>query len=676
MPLKVEEAAEKFDLAINHIKGQNTKIIDFSGIPLTKEQLDIIVHTLTEAAFEPFNEEDSVPFAGEEYKHAEPLSKGNEVIESILMNGCGLTNSDVESIQSIFAVTKLHSLGLDDNDLDGSALFDINSYYVLLQAKKSEARPIKIWARSNYSYDKYKDIDENADVIEFEIDGESVAQRINKIVEDDQLIAEFEDEVLSIDNLKKLEIAIKNNPEFSELSLSGVKLDAEAAKAVAGIIESHPSLSKLFLDNCALNDEGLEILYPALLSCKKLTTLFLDDNNITAIGAQFIARLLAFNNIPYLDLNNNPTFNIQYLTLNNNPIGDRGVASLSAVIPSNQSLLYLELRSCLITAEGAIKLIGALHSNKKLQRLILTDNHIGDAGLKDLQVGNSFLQYLCLDKCDITDLGAKFLAATFLKNKMPLLHMLDVSHNKITENGINGIDGLAAALTVQTNLEFCALSGNPIGDASMVAIAGFVKSHFKLSELELEECNLTTAGIKILARALKSNPRLEKISLNKNTIDDNGAVVLAKMLSENCNLEQLPLKKTGITTRGATAIYEAIIGNSRSIINSVDVRKNLVSEQDIEALQNMFEDDDSSESENSSKQDQDIDQKSSTSEDTVPLKSSAKLMLTQANSSFSYRGKLSEINSESSDTDADPNTASDTDDENTTKKLKNRKDSL
>jgi len=624
MPLKGTAAVEKFARAINQIKSRDTKIIDFSGIQLTQKQLIIIYDALAEIP------EDPMPFAVEEYKEAEPLQSRDTTAEYILMNGCGLTAKNLNAIQKILSTIKLYGMALDDNDLDGDTLFYICSRYIHDHTKDSETRTVKIWARGNNAYNEDKDLEQHTDLIKFEIKGESVARRIANMVEKTARSAEFEFEVLSIDNLNKLVEVAQHHTDLKDLSFSGVKFSEEAIRIVAQIITSHPNLTKLTLDECDLNDKDIEILYPALLTCKQLRILFLADNFITSRGASLIARLLSANNL-------------QHLIMTGNYIEDAGALCFSWILATNRSLLDLELNTCMIATVGMTALIGALHSNKSLQSLALNGNPIGDDSLKNLASGNLRLEHLHLNMCGITDLGARYLAATLLAGKAPALHELNVWNNKITADGINGADGLAAGLMSQINLESCDLSGNPLGDASMPAIARLIEAHFKLYTLDLSECSITALGVEILAIALESNSRMTEVYLNKNPIYNAGATALANMLAVNYTLRNLFLQKTGITSVGAVVIFNAVTKKSKNQICSIDLRKNQISEVYIKDLYKPAPYDYESASDNSS--DQDIDwHKTSTGE-----------ILTQANASFAVRGSSANVYEQQVDTDSDTN---------------------
>ncbi|XP_066517605.1 NLR family CARD domain-containing protein 3-like [Hoplias malabaricus] len=142
----------------------------------------------------------------------------------------------------------------------------------------------------------------------------------------------------------------------------------------------------------------------------------------------------------------------------------------------------LRLKHCGVTSVGCDFLALALNSNNSnLKELDLTQNYIGDSGVKviceALKDTSCKLVTLKLSECGITEQSCAALASVFSFESL-FLRELDLSMNDINDSG-------AKLLSVGL--------GNP---------------HCKLQKLLLYKCNITEAGNSDLAEALQSNPSL------------------------------------------------------------------------------------------------------------------------------------------------------------------------
>ncbi|XP_053540755.1 uncharacterized protein LOC108272815 isoform X26 [Ictalurus punctatus] len=241
---------------------------------------------------------------------------------------------------------------------------------------------------------------------------------------------------------------------------------------------------------------------------------------------------------------------VDTLDLIKNKLGDSEVKRLSALLENPQcKVKNLRLGYCDISGEGCAALTSALRSNPShLRELDLSDNKLGDSGLKSLSavLENPLckLEILWLWRCDISDEGCAALTSA-LRSNPSHLKKLCLSENNL---GVSGVKSLSAVLE------------NPL---------------CKLEILGLEDCRVSGEGCAALASALRSNPsHLRKLDLSKNKLGDSGVKSLSAGLENPlCKLEILWLRDCDISDEGCTALTSALRSNP-SHLRKLDLSEN------------------------------------------------------------------------------------------------------
>jgi hypothetical protein len=98
-----------------------------------------------------------------------------------------------------------------------------------------------------------------------------------------------------------------------------------------------------------------------------------------------------------------------------------------------------------------------------------------------------------------------------------------------------GAKAIAAFLQVECGLREIVLRHTSIADAGAAAL-GAALGVSSVRELDLGQCSITNAGVRLLARALKAHeppPRLETLLLDGNAFGDDGAVELIALLESS-----------------------------------------------------------------------------------------------------------------------------------------------
>lgn len=185
------------------------------------------------------------------------------------------------------------------------------------------------------------------------------------------------------------------------------------------------SQRRICLDNEVIDDSDMIDMIAILSAIEHLKMLDLSVTNITDVELGLLAPILN-------------TKKLEQLCLGSNIIKDVG-KPFSMVLAYNTSLRVLDLSDNQITRTG-MKLIGeSLQTNSCLEWLVLDRTDISDDGvlriMQALQSNHaSHLSDLSLINCNITDFGASIISMTL--NSRHSLKSLDLVGNLVTDIGL------------------------------------------------------------------------------------------------------------------------------------------------------------------------------------------------------------------------------------------------
>ena len=365
-------------------------------------------------------------------------------------------------------------------------------------------------------------------------------------------------------------------------------LSSECVASIITGLSHNSSLTHLVISDSHFSMANVDSLASVLKDHSKctLTVLYLEDCHISSEGAVELAAALCKNTT------------IEDLNLDRNPIGEHveGATAVAKILVENKALTELDLRDCHISSEGAVELAAALCKNTTLKHLDLSRNPIGEhvegaTAVAKMLLENKALTKLDLRDCHISSEGAVELAAALCTNTT--IEDLDLSHNPIGEHvegatavakilvenkalteldlqdchiSSEGAVELAAALCTNTTIEDLDLSHNPIGEhvEGATAVAKILVENKALTELDLRDCHISSEGAVELAAALCKNTTLKHLDLSRNPIGEHveGTTAVAKMLLENKALTKLDLRNCHISSEGAVELAAALCKNS------------------------------------------------------------------------------------------------------------------
>ncbi|XP_023396099.1 NACHT, LRR and PYD domains-containing protein 3 isoform X1 [Loxodonta africana] len=269
-------------------------------------------------------------------------------------------------------------------------------------------------------------------------------------------------------------------------------------------------------------------------------------------------------------LSTNPS--LTELDLSDNTVGDPGMRVLCETLQHpGCNIQRLWLGRCGLTHDCCLGISSVLCSNQKLVELDLSNNTLGDSGVKHLCVGLRHLfcnlQKLWLVSCCLTSDCCPDLASVLTTNQS--LTRLYMGENALGDAGVgilcekakhpqcklqklglvnSGLTSLCCpalslALSTNPNLTHLYLRDNALGDKGIkILCEGLMNPNCKLQMLELDNCSLTSHCCWDLSTLLTSNQSLQELSLGSNDLGDLGVILLCEVLKQqSCLLSSLHL---------------------------------------------------------------------------------------------------------------------------------------
>ncbi|XP_072894830.1 NACHT, LRR and PYD domains-containing protein 3-like [Hemitrygon akajei] len=238
----------------------------------------------------------------------------------------------------------------------------------------------------------------------------------------------------------KLVSAALRNPvgKIQKLGLYKVGLTDSGAEDLASALSTNPSLTELNLGYNELGDSGVKQVSAALRNPEcKIQKLGLCDVHLTDSGTEDLVSALSTNT------------SLTELNLGGNDLGDSGVKLVSAALRNPECKIQkLQLYGVGLTDSGVEDLASALSTNPSLTELGLSNNKLGDSGVKlvseALKNPECKIQKLWLMEVSLTDSGVEDLIAAL--NTSPSLTELDLGSNLLTDRSVSVLRRLILTL--------------------------------------------------------------------------------------------------------------------------------------------------------------------------------------------------------------------------------------
>ncbi|XP_059817093.1 NACHT, LRR and PYD domains-containing protein 3-like [Hypanus sabinus] len=358
------------------------------------------------------------------------------------------------------------------------------------------------------------------------------------------------------------------------LSFSGMTLTPIDCTVLSHVIGLCDTIKQLDLEKCHIQCEGIQRLGPGLHKCQELS---LGENKIGDSGVKLVSAALR-----------NPKCKIQKLGLYRVGLTDSGAEDLVSALSTNPSLTELNLSGNELEDSGVKQVSAALRNPEcKIQKLRLGNVGLTDSGAEDLVSAlstNPSLMELDLSDNKLGDSGVKLVSAA-LRNPECKIQKLELYRIGLTGSGAGD---LASALSTNPSLTELNLSGNELGDSGVQLVSAALRNPVcKIQKLRLKDVGLTDSGAEDLASALSTNPSLTELYLGGNKLGDSGVkLVSAALRNPECKMQKLRLGYVGLTDSGAEELASALSTNPS--LTELGLRWNSLTDRSVPALHRLI----------------------------------------------------------------------------------------
>ena len=417
--------------------------------------------------------------------------------------------------------------------------------------------------------------------------------------------------------------ALKGISTLKDLALNNNRnRSKELATALTSVIRTNKSMEKLSLSDSGLNDDGVKKIAQSLYKHCNLKTIDFRSNNITEKSAEALASVISSNN------------KMEELHLGNNQLR-LGIFKVANVLKNISFVRLMDFENNQFSEAAADYLAVAIRNNNRLQKLWLSDNHLGSSTVVVVNAlkGISTLEHLALNNNrNRSDELAPALASVIKTNAS--METLLLSYNGLNDDGVIKI---AQSLCELSNLRIINLQSNNITDKTAEALASVISSNNRLEQLYLGNNHLQLGVLKVttalqnvfsirvldfmynnlpektayyLAAAICAKNRLEKLWLSGNQLGSSSVVVvnalegistlkdlalndnknrseelvpaLTSVIAKNELMERLLLSDNGLNDNGVTQIVRSLYKHSK--LKAINLQSNNISDKTAEAL--------------------------------------------------------------------------------------------
>lgn len=275
-------------------------------------------------------------------------------------------------------------------------------------------------------------------------------------------------------------------------------------------------------------------------------------------------------------------FVVKRLSFNNTCFDDSLVASLSLSLIENSTITHIMLRDNHITNEGCEYLLGMLDTNTTVLHLDLNNNYIDQNLLDEIDSILSSSERESVAKSSQSKRAAIDCNTGEVNEETEMeLAKRKAIRTVMNNTSLEWAEKNKQILQIQQDYRVPNNSSEPIPEAAPedqgvgAIIRKIHDNNPDLTEVNLDDMNLSRADGMALFNALAKNEYVTWISLQRNKISDDGVAELCSALEINSTLVYIDLSENDITSNAALSLI-SVLKNSNQHLQYLDLKHNRI----------------------------------------------------------------------------------------------------
>lgn len=353
---------------------------------------------------------------------------------------------------------------------------------------------------------------------------------------------------LGAEDAEVIRNVLRSNPQLAVLKLGYNNFGDKGATIIASSCSKaksgrhHQGLTVLDLGFNSIGDEGAtEISLHMIAGNHILRNLYLAGNDFKLKGAMAIAGAILHG------------CGLAGLHLSANNLGHAGMKVLAGAVAEMDIR-----RQRMLNRQGGIVIAS-------VKPIAIQDLHLGSismksqgvAALSSMLVSNQSLQVLGLSNNEIDDRGIALLSQALAQNKKIPLTTVHLSFNKIS---CVGIECFMNSIWGSTTLKEVKLDNNKMQDRG-AQLCSVVLGSVRLEVLDISFNRVSTAGIKAMMKSLSENDSLRVLSMSGIPMDQSASKAVSYALAYNQSLEKFHIDSCCVGYSGQRHIVAGIVSN-------------------------------------------------------------------------------------------------------------------
>lgn len=281
------------------------------------------------------------------------------------------------------------------------------------------------------------------------------------------------------------------------------------------------------------------------------------------------------------------TAKLRHLNLSDNALGEKGVRAAADAFIGQEGLEFLSLQNVGCSVHACKAVAELLLHTSALKGIHLFNNMSGDEGaghIATILARAPAMQDFKMASSRVGPAGGIALARGLLAGQC--LVRLDLSDNPMTAEVA---EALAACIHQQPKLQALNLNDTSLTDEGVTTICASLRGAApKLQELELALNEITASGATAVVAAISNKQHLEKLNLRENELESAGVAILARALPTLPTLKSLDLAANQVARNGATVVARALVSAGRKSFDRLVLDENYLTDDAVEAVRDLL----------------------------------------------------------------------------------------